>query len=55
MTTISINNIQKLKHFNEINNLLQIEDLEVFAKDYRVLISLIISFSIIPLSITGKS
>lgn len=55
MTTTSINNIHNLKHFNEINALLNINDLEVFAKDYRVLISLIISFSIIPLSITGKS
>ena len=31
------------------------ESLEVFAKYYRFLISLIISFKIIPLSITGNS
>ena len=37
MTTTSINNIQKLKHFNEINNLLQIEDLEVFATEINFL------------------
>lgn len=54
MNTTAIK-IKNLKHFNEINTLLKIEDLGVFAKDYRVLISLIISFSIIPLSITGKS
>ena len=37
MTTTTINNIHNLKHFNEINNLLQIEDLEVFATEINFL------------------
>ena len=37
MTTTSINNIHNLKHFNEINTLIQIEDLEVFATEINFL------------------
>ena len=37
MTTTTINNIHNLKYFNEINNLLQIEDLEVFATEINFL------------------
>lgn len=37
MTTTSINNIHNLKHFNQIQTLLQIEDLEVFATEINFL------------------
>lgn len=37
MTTTSINNIHNLKHFNQIQTLLQIEDLEVFANEINFL------------------
>lgn len=37
MTTTTINNIHNLKHFNQIQTLLQIEDLEVFATEINFL------------------